>query len=412
MIDYRHLTKNIIPENNIIIAKARGIILWDTEGKDYIDFSAQTLNLSQGQCHPELTKTAITQLRHYTFLSSRFVCEPFLQLSKTIVNLAPKGLTKINIKLSDGSDANESAFKRVRSYHKKQTIASLYKSHLGETSETLAASGKHSKNRYYTGGSQKFVFFPPPHPDFIPSCETVKEAEKTSLLGLKNLIAENSDICGVIVEPIMVNAGVYILSPSYLNGLRALCDDYQISLIFDEIQTAFGWLGTFFAASRYKASPDILTMGKAISPGFPLAAILMRPKYDVLEYGEDEFTNGGHPLSCAVALKNIEIIKHMKIKKIVSERSALILKLLTALQKKHPFIKEIRGEGLIWGIDFGKNISPLGANQIYTRALSNGLILRKSCDGLGSSLVIKLPLTITAAEIEEGIKRLEQSLFP
>ena len=182
MINFSYLTKNIIPSNkNIVIKKARGAILWDSQDKDYIDFSAQTLNLSLGQCHPKLIKAAIAQLNRYTFLSSRFVCEPFMQLAKTLVELAPEELTKVNIKLSNGSDANESAFKRVRKYHKKQTIVSLYKSHLGETSETIVASGKHFENRSYIGGCQKFEFFPPPHPDFIPSCKTIKEAEQASL---------------------------------------------------------------------------------------------------------------------------------------------------------------------------------------------------------------------------------------
>lgn len=409
--NWRFLTKNIIPSaNNVVIKKAKGVVLWDANGKDYIDFSAQTLNLSLGQCHPELVKAAAAQLNRYTFLSSRFVCEPFMQLAKTLVELAPKELTKVNIKLSDGSDANESAFKRVRKYHKKQTIVSFYKSHLGETSETIASSGKHFENRSYIGGSQKFVFFPPPHPDFISSCKTIKEAEEISLKCLKKILEENNDICAIIIEPIMVNAGVYILSPNYLRELRNVCNKFNIGLIFDEIQTAFGWLGTFFAASKYKVTPDILTMGKAISPGFPLAAVLMRSKYDVLDYGEDEFTYGGHPLSCAVALKNIEILKHIKMEKTVTEKGFLIFKFLSALQKKHQFIKEIRGEGLIWAVDFGKNISIADIDRIYKKAVSNGLILRKSQDGLGSSLVIKLPLIIAGSEIKKGMERLDRSL--
>lgn len=299
----------------------------------------------------------------------------------------------------------------MRKYHKKQTIASFYGSRLGETSETINANGKHFENRQYIGGSQKFEFFPPPHSNFIPSCKTTKEAENFSLLSFQKLLEKNDDICAVIVEPIMVNAGVYLLSPSYLGRLRVLCDKHQIALIFDEIQTAFGWLGTFFAASKYKVIPDILTLGKALSPGFPLAAILMRPKYDVLNYGEDKFTYGGHPLSCAVALQNIKILEQIKMNSIVLEKSILIFKLLSEMQKKNSLIKEIRGEGLIWGIDFGTKTSFLKVEKIYKLALSNGLILRKSQDGLGSSLIMKLPLIIAEKEIREGIKRFERSLF-
>jgi len=405
------LTKNIAPSNEeIIIVKAKGLRVWDKKGKDYIDFSSQTLNLNLGQSHPLLISAAKRQLAKYSFLSSRFMSTPFLNLAKTLVRLAPKGLTKVNLKLTNGSDANESAFKRARKYHKKPTIVSFYFSHLGETSETISASGKHFKNRSYIGGSQCFAFFHPPHPDFIPSAKSIAEAERASLTELSELLEKRGDICGVIVEPIMVNAGVYVLSPSYLKSLRGLCTRCNVALIFDEVQTAFGWLGTFFAADKAGVTPDILTVGKALASGFPLAAVLMKEKYDVLEYGEDEFTYGGHPVSCAVALKNIEILEKMNLAETVLEKETFIKNLLYGLKNDYPFIKEVRGTGLIWVIDFDEKKSPRSASEIYDRAIKNGLILRKSKDGEGSALVIKPAVTVSFEELTEGFKRFRKAI--
>lgn len=407
------LVKNILPANPAItIDRARGAILWDSAGKDYIDFSSQTLNVSLGQCHPRLTRAAITQLKKYTFLSTRFVSEPLTLLAHELVKLAPAGLSKVNLKLTNGSDANESAFKRVRKYHKKQIIVAFSWSHHGETSETINASGKHFENRHYIGGSEKFLFFNPPHQEFFPSAKTSEEAERASLRQLSHLIETHSDICAVIVEPILVNAGVYILSKNYLTGLRKLCDQHGISLIFDEIQTMGGWLGEIFAAKKYGVTPDLITLGKALSPGFPLSGILMKEEYDVLDYGEDEFTYGGHPVSCAVALENLRILQEMPLGRVVHEREKIIRSTLTKFKQKFSFIKEIRGDGLIWAIDFDVDRSPKTPGEIYQNALRNGVILRKSRDGAGSSLVIKPPLVISKKQLQNGLGRVFQAIDP
>lgn len=405
------LVRNILPADPAItIRRAKGAVLWDSTGKDYIDFSSQTLNLSLGQCHPSLSRVAIRQLKQFTFLSTRFVSEPLVKFALELVKLAPAGLSKVNLKLTNGSDANESAFKRVRKYHQKQTILACSWSHHGETSETINASGKRFENRYYIGGSGKFLFFNPPHQDFFPFAKTLQDAESTSLAQVSRLIETHPDTCAVIVEPILVNAGVYILSPWYLKRLRRLCDRYEISLIFDEIQTMGGWLGDMFAAQKYGVTPDLITLGKALSPGFPLAGVLMKEEYDVLDYGEDEFTYGGHPVSCAVALATLDILQKMSIERHVWEREKIIKQTLEQYQRTFRFIKEIRGVGLIWAIDFDLEQAPLTPSEIYQRALQNGVVLRKSRDGMGSSLVLKPPLVISKQQLRIGFERLLRAL--
>lgn len=150
------LTKNVIP-GNILIKKAKGLRLWDQNDKEYLDFSSQTLNLNLGNA-PDIAKKAfLKQFDQFTFLSSRFESAVFMPLSKKIIDLAPKGLTKVNLKLTNGSDANESALKRARAYHKKPYVISFYLSHLGESSETLSASGKHFHANTHGGSIFSFI---------------------------------------------------------------------------------------------------------------------------------------------------------------------------------------------------------------------------------------------------------------
>lgn len=211
------LTKNVIP-CNIFIKKAKGIILWDQNNKEYLDFSSQTLNLNLGNA-PDFAKEAfIKQFDTFTFLSSRFESEIFIRLSKKIVTLAPKGLTKVNLKLTNGSDANESALKRVRAYHKKPYIISFYTSHLGESSETLSASGKHFHTNVYRGGSHFFIYIRPPFMYKVNGYSD-KEADMKTLDELEFLFTHRQDISAIILESVMVNAGGYIFSVSFLKQL-------------------------------------------------------------------------------------------------------------------------------------------------------------------------------------------------
>jgi len=390
------LTKNIAPAGNIVVVRASGSTIWDQQGKAYLDFASQTLNLNWGHSHPEIVRAAKDQLDQFYFLSTRFVSPPLMDLAEKIVRISPNDLSTINLKLTNGSDANESAIKRARKFTGKHKIATFFHSHLGETAETICASGKHFENRKYIGGSQEFVFFKPPHPDFFGGNISFPASESRSLAEFEKL-AQTNELAGVIVEPVMVNAGAYVLSKHYLLELRRLCDNYGISLIFDEIQTAFGWLNDFFAASIRQVVPDMITLGKALSSGFPLAGILMKPKYDVLDYCEDEFTYGGHPVSCAVALKNIHLLENAFNMNAFDKTIDILNNHLSELKNQFSQIKEVRGEGFIRAIAFDPN--QCQANRVYETCLSKGLITRKTQDGHGSAIVIKPPLVVTEQEI-------------
>lgn len=402
------LTKNIVPLN-ILVKKAKGVKFWDYNGKEYLDFSSQTLNLNLGNS-PDIAKKAfLEQFEKFTFLSTRFTSNVLIELANELVRIAPKGLNKVNLKLTNGSDANESAFKRVRAYRKKPYIVSFYWSHLGESCETLSASDKHFNSKNFSG-SKNFIYVPNPFM-LADQGQSLESSENQVLEQLQFMFQERDDIAAIIIEPIMVNAGGFIFSKRFLKGLRNICSENNISSIFDEIQTAFGWLGTFFASNFFDVTPDLMTLGKGLSSGFPLAAIIMKDEYDVLDYGEDEYTYGGHPISCAIALETIRFLQNSNIFTEVIKKSDLLKKSLleiTKLNKK--YIKEVRICGLIASLEFYQDKHKDFADSVYKTALDKGLVLRKSFNGLGSSLVLKPPLIASTDEINRATELLAESI--
>lgn len=402
------LTKNIIPLN-IVVKKAKGVKFWDYNGREYLDFSSQTLNLNLGNSPKLVKKAFLEQFKKFTFLSTRFTSSILVELANELVHIAPKGLSKVNLKLTNGSDANESAFKRVRAYRKKPYIVSFYWSHLGESYETLSASGKHFNVNKFSG-SKNFIFIDNPFM-LRGKGHSLESNENQVLKRLQLMFRARNDIAAVIIEPIMVNAGGFIFSKRFLTELRSMCLEYNVSLIFDEIQTAFGWLGTFFASDFFGVTPDIITLGKGLSGGFPLAAIIMKEEYDVIDYGEDEYTYGGHPVSCAVALETIRFLENSNIFAEVAKRSNLLKKLLLEIAKTNKeYIKEIRVCGLISSLEFYQHKHKNFANYVYKTALDNGLVLRKSPNSLRPSLVLKPPLIISVTEIKRGMDLLSESI--
>lgn len=402
------LTKNIKPIGPSLVF-GRGAIVVDAHGKDYIDFSSQTLNLNLGQCHPKIVQTVIKTAKELTYISSRFTVPVLVDLAEKLVRLAPQGLERINLKLCNGSDANESAIKRARGYSGKHFVASFENSHIGESCETLCASG-HSRFKPYLGGSGKYVMIEQPDPK---KAGIDSEYDSAFFEKLEKISTERNDIGGLIIEPIMVDAGVIVFPKHYLQKIRGLCSENNVALIFDEVQLAFGWLGSIFASQYFGVTPDMLTMGKGISGGYPLAGVLMKKEFDVLEYGEDELTYGGHPLACATALATLEVLLETDILKQVKEKSKIIEKRLEETKEKCNIMEDYRGSGLVWGIEIKekKQNSNDTTKKIYYSLMENGLISRIAKGGKGNVLILKPPLVIEEHEIERAFEIIERSLY-
>lgn len=383
-MEHTFLTKNVMP-TGITIKSVNGSKIRDENDKEYLDFSSETLPVNYGN---RSASTFFQGLADYTSFSPQFHDDLFIELSKKFINLAPKGLTKVNLRLTNPADAIESAVARTRLYRKKPYIISFYWSNYGGSSEALRASGKH----VYGG----FSYFIPLTPPFLQL-----RSEAQVLTKIEMLIRSRTDIGGILLKPLMIEAGVHSFSPLFLKTLRKLCDKYSVTLIFDENQLDFGWLGTLFAADYFGVIPDIIALGDSLSSGLPLAGVLMKPEYDVLELGYDERLFGGLPLSCAIALQNLEYLEKSNILTSIGEKIRTLAELTQDLAAQYPIIiAAVRTCGLITGIEF---ITAEYANRIYEKVLKAGLILRKTTEGEKKTLVLKPPVIITDAEITEAI---------
>jgi 4-aminobutyrate aminotransferase len=390
----QHLCQNVQPSMRPF-AEASGLRTVDVDGDEVLDFASQTLNLNLGQCHPRIVKAATEQASTLQYTSSRYLDEPTLRLAKALADVAPDGLNRVNPKVTGGSLANECAIKMARKKHDGNAIATTHGSFFGETCEMMRCSGKYFEKEFLGDGGD-FVHFEAPY----ANGEQPDHADD-----FRDLLESRPDICGVLLTPIDVNAGVVAFSEEYLNDLRAACDEYDVALIFDEVQTGFGWLGDMFAAEYFDVTPDIMTVAKGLSAGFPLGAVICTTEYDVVTYGEHEFTYGAHPVSSATALETIDIVTDEMFVRDVKEKSAYLDERLARLPKEFSSVADVRVHGLIAGVDIveGGEPAPQLAEAIFEDCLEGGIMFRLSGDFGGNALVIKPPATVEMDQIDEAM---------
>lgn len=391
----KYLTSNVLPNPNVAPAvKGEGIYFWDAEGNKYMDFASQTLNLLLGQCHPEIVKAVVEQAQTLTFISSRFGSVSYYEACQFLVELAPEEHTRVNIKMCDGSDANETGLKIAKKFTGKSGIISFNKAHTGQTTQTLNVRG-YDRNPSTLNGSVENVIFVNP-----PKCQE-KGDWKETIKEIKQIIQSNSNIAGILLDPIMANAGLLVTEETgeYLKAVEQICNEDGILLILDENQS-FGWVPGYFAASYYNISPDVITLGKGLSGGHPLAGVLVKEKLkDILGYNEADFTNGGHPISCAASKATLTVLKNEDFeipnKELYFKKKSQQLMENTDIKVKH------RGVGLIHSLEIAhyedpqKNIEL--AKEIYEMCLAKGMFLRlyKHC------IIIKPPIIVTYEQIDE-----------
>lgn len=401
MHDYSHFTRNSRPTGAPLV-RGEGTRVWDEEGIEYLDCCSQTLNLVLGQCHPEIGEAVIEQARRLTFASSRYATEATIRLVSAIVANVPQSLCRVNLRSTSGSSANEAAIKAARKRTGKRLIFSFIHSHHGQTTEVMRISGKHFEAPYL--GDRGAVFLPQPQPGRDGSGElTLEELQELYEM-------QDGDVAALILEPVMVNAGVIPFSQAYLRRLREFCSRNDIALIFDEVQTGFGWLGTMHAMAHFEVTPDIVTFAKGLGAGYPVAATVLSEDYDVLDYGEHELTFGAHPVSCAAGVKMFEILSRPGFLEDVRRKGVHIADELERLTHAQDRIRRVRGLGFIWGIEFNIPGSPEPA-RVIEHLRECGLIFRTSNNQRDANvLVFKPPLIMSAAEISSAIHRLGSAI--
>lgn len=393
--------------------RAQNAELWDVEGRRYVDFASGIAVLNTGHVHPHVKAAMAAQLdklTHGCFQVTPY--ESYIALAEKLNALAPGPTPKKTIFLSTGAEAVENAIKIARYATKRSAIIAFTGGFHGRTLACIALTGKVQPYKAGFGPMLPEVFhvpFPMPYHGVT---------NEHSLAAIENLFKADVDpqrVAAIIIEPVQGEGGFYIASPEFLRSLRALCDKHGILLICDEIQTGFARTGKTFATEYSGVEPDLMTVAKSIAGGVPLSAVIGKAEImDAPVVGGLGGTFAGSPLACAAGLAVLEVLEKEKLNQRAIDLGAKLTTKLKGLQAKFPCIGEVRALGMMVAIELVKNRRADAPDADLTKAVvqaagRRGLILL-SC-GLYSNVIrILAPLTIPEAQLDEGLKLLEESI--
>ena len=372
----------------IVFDKGEGVYLYDTDGKQYLDFASGIGVQSLGYGNPEYTQTLKNQIDKLTHISNLYYSEPMAEAAQKVVEAS--GLSRVFF-TNSGTEAIEGAIKAVRKYawlkdgkHDHEIIAMNHSFH-GRSMGALSVTG-----------NEKY------QEPFKPMIGNVKFAEFNDLDSVKALINEKT--CAIFMETVQGEGGIYPATEEFLKGVRALCDEHDLLLVLDEIQCCMGRTGAMFAWQDYGVVPDIMTCAKALGCGVPVGAFVLNEKaaLGTLTPGDHGTTYGGNPFVCAAVAKVFDIFEKDKIVEHVQEISVYLEGQLEALVEEYDFLEMRRGKGLMQGLVVTGR--PVG--EIINKALENGLIIISA----GSNVLRMLPpLVIEKEHVDEMIEKLKKS---
>jgi acetylornithine/N-succinyldiaminopimelate aminotransferase len=369
------------------LVRGEGVYLWDEDGKKYIDFLAGIAVVSLGHCHPKITEAISRQASTLVHVSNLFYTMPQADLAS---KLCEKSFADRVFFANSGAEANEAAIKLSRRYFQKKgekdrfKIITMEQSFHGRTMATLTATGQ---DKIKDG--------------FYPLLKGFSHVPFNDIDALKNQIDET--VCAIMLEPVQGEGGIIPADPDYLFAVRQLCNDKKILLIFDEIQCGMGRCGTLFAHELYGITPDIMTIAKALGNGFPIGAMLATQNAATgFDYGSHATTFGGTPLATAAALEVMNIISQNIFLDKVHQIGEYFKGELLKLKEKHTKVVEVRGKGLLLGLEIDKD-----AGFFVGKLFEKGFIINGIQDKI---LRFAPPLIIEKQEIDKLILALDSLL--
>jgi len=395
------------------MVRGEGVYLFDDGGRPYIDCASATFNLSLGYGHPAVVSAIKEQSDQLIHVTSSFQTEPINRLSSRLVELAPKRITRAHLKVSGGSSANEGAIKMAQRVTGRRDVITLFRSHVGQTMAMTSLSGNAFRKAPFPQVFPGGLHVPDP---YCFRCFYRQTPDSCGMLCVDRIndfleFASSGSVAAVLVEPISGNGGNIVPPPGYFAKLRELCDLHDIKLIFDEVQTGIGRTAHMFAADYFGVEPDALTIAKGLGgSGAQIAGILASEELAGLPAHDHSFTHGANLLAAAAANATLDIIDDPVFLANVTATGTYILGRLEIMKNRYRCIADVRGVGLMIGIeivdDAGEADSAL-TNWLAEEAMAHGLILRTSRYGLGNVLKIRPPLVLTLTEAELICDRLD-----
>jgi len=400
-----------------VMDKGKGVEVWDVDGNRFLDFAAGIAVASTGHCHPQVVKAIQEQAEKFLHISSDFYHEKWLELGEKMDEIAPFKEKAISFMTNSGTESVEAAIKLARySTKRPQFIAFLGAFH-GRTMGAVTMTA--SKYTYHQGffplmNGVTHVPYPDPYRQLLARRKGEDYGETVVRYIEESILARTvpaKEVAGIMIEPIQGEGGYVIPADGFFPALRKLCDKYGILLIADEVQSGVGRTGKWWAIEHFGVEPDIMCVAKGIASGIPLGLMVARKSVATWPKGTHGNTYGGNPIACAAALATLDVIEKDYMKN-AAEVGEYTLEALEEIQVRHPSIGQVRGKGLMLGIDFVKDRETREyADELRERVVD--LAFERGLLSLGcgpSTLRLSPPLGITRSQIDEGLMIIEESI--
>ncbi|MFZ5645945.1 MAG: acetylornithine transaminase [Bacillota bacterium] len=362
------------------LVKGKGAMVWDADGREYLDFLSGLAVNSLGHCHPAVTGAIAEQAETLMHVSNLYYIEPQVKLAKM---LAENSCGDRVFFCNSGAEANEAAIKLARKYAKVKGAADKYeiitalKSFHGRTLATITATGQ---AKYQQG-------FEPLPPGF-------KYVPLNDLEALKQAVGPST--CAVMLEPVQGEGGINVADPDYLRGVRDLCNEKGLLLIFDEVQCGLGRTGKFMAYQHYGVEPDIITLAKALGGGFPIGATVAREEVaQAFVPGDHASTFGGNPLASAAGLAAVDQLINHGVVDNAARVGDYFKGKLKEMAERYPFVREVRGLGLILGMELS-----IECRGIVEKCQEKGLLINCANNNV---LRFLPPLIIAEDDVDRAV---------
>jgi acetylornithine/LysW-gamma-L-lysine aminotransferase len=371
---------NIYQRFPVTIERGLGAHVWDADGKEYIDCMGGYGVALVGHCNPRVVKAIKAQLDKIITVHSSLYNKTREEFLEKLIKISPKSLSQVYLNNS-GAEAVEAAIKFARKFTGKKKMVAMNGSYHGKSLGALSVTF-----------NQKY------RKAFEPLIDTVQFSSFGDIEALRNTV--DTDTAMVIMEPIQGESGIIVAPDGFLQEVRKLCDEKGIVLVFDEIQAGLGRTGKMWASEHWNTVPDIMCLAKGIAGGVPMGATLVRP--DILatiSKGEQSSTFGGNPLSCAAGIGAIDALTEDKLVENAEKNGKLFRDGLERLKEKHRIIREVRGKGLMIGVEMKFEVK-----DILFDGIANNLLLLYS----GKNILRLLPpLVISESDINKALETLD-----
>ncbi|CAJ1411058.1 unnamed protein product [Effrenium voratum] len=398
---------------NLVFERGLGSWIFTSDGEKYLDFSTGIGVANLGHCHPRVVEAVQQQVGKLWHAQVNIAHhKQMLDLTEKLEKVTPKGLDSF-LFVTTGSEAVEAAVKLARHATKKPNVIVFQGGYHGRTLLTMSMTSSGTKYRAGYGPHAAGVFVAP-HPFFAFHSQTSRPDDATWAVEQLELLLQQqtapSETCAVVLEPVLGEGGYVPAAPGLLKGIRDFCDRHGLLFIADEVQSGFGRTGSWFAVDHDDVSPDILVFAKGVASGLPLAGLAARRELTALQPpGSQGGTYAGNVVACAAANATLEVMSGSGFMSAVEARGAQLREALELLRQQHPeVIREVRGPGLMIGLEFTDKVGKGFAQKVGKACLQRGLIMLPT--GIFETLRIIPPLTVSAEECEMGAKILKEAL--